>query len=164
MASIDLVPVRVGERLVRLYFVPFAEAVMLRIQFHVQLSGTLSDAQNRQGLSVLEAANSLQPSDFVDMLHGVLSSLVYSSSLELLVHIPGHSIPGVRRDIDQISAFAVVESTWLTLLLSSFLLYDIFMVFISPFVTGGCNIMLYVATGGTCNEEHFGPPDNSRER
>ncbi|KFD52936.1 hypothetical protein M514_06246 [Trichuris suis] len=42
-----------------------------------------------------------------------------------------------------------------TIFLSMFLLYDVFMVSGSPYLTKGCSIMTYVATGGFCNQSEL---------
>ncbi|CDW55361.1 Signal peptide peptidase-like protein 2B [Trichuris trichiura] len=46
-------------------------------------------------------------------------------------------------------------SHFATIFLSMFLFYDVFMVSGSPYLTKGCSIMTYVATGGFCNQSEM---------
>uniref|UniRef100_A0A5S6QDR1 Signal peptide peptidase-like 2B n=1 Tax=Trichuris muris TaxID=70415 RepID=A0A5S6QDR1_TRIMR len=62
---------------------------------------------------------------------------------------------GVFISITAIRFFRLPSLKVATIFLTMFLLYDVFMVSGSPYLTKGCSIMTYVATGGFCNDSEL---------
>ncbi|VDK50998.1 unnamed protein product [Gongylonema pulchrum] len=65
----------------------------------------------------------------------------------------------VRRNPYAFVLLDLINIAWLTVLLLCMFVYDLFMVFITPFLTrNGCSVMVEVAAGVDCSKQDFGYP------